>query len=243
MVDRLSDCVAVYPMAEGLRRLLVRGLAEVRIEPTGDVVRGAGLPTWTERVLRAHEAIVVSTAAERPAAGVPAPIPAVAHHVLAPAAASRRSPLAVPARVAELVASSVGFDDSWSLSRPVFLEDSWSHSGSTAELRTAGGQSVLLDRSVIIGRAPHADADAASVDAPRLVTIVGRGPDVSRNHVRVDVESGGIVLTDLASRNGTAVTLPGRRTVRLRSGERARVSPGTVIDLGSGVRFTVGKRR
>jgi pSer/pThr/pTyr-binding forkhead associated (FHA) protein len=66
---------------------------------------------------------------------------------------------------------------------------------------------------------------------PRLVTIEG-DPDVSRSHVRVALEGDTVVVTDLRSRNGTSVVLPGKPPQLLRADEATPVIPGTVIDLG-----------
>ena len=73
---------------------------------------------------------------------------------------------------------------------------------------------------------------------PQWVKVVG-STDISRNHARVEVSAGLVLVTDLHSRNGTDIVLPDRSPERLRPGEPTVVVPGTVIDLGSGVAFTV----
>ena len=95
-----------------------------------------------------------------------------------------------------------------------------------------------LATPVIIGRAPSV-SKVSRDDIPRLVTISGKDQDISRNHVRIAVEGGTVVVTDLESRNGTQITMPGRPTQQLRPGEPVPVLPGTVIDLGGGVTYTV----
>jgi hypothetical protein len=57
--------------------------------------------------------------------------------------------------------------------------------------------------------------------------------------VRIAVEGGTIVVTDLHSRNGTTVVQPGRPPVKLRGGEPTPVLVGTVVDLGGGFEITV----
>lgn len=106
----------------------------------------------------------------------------------------------------------------------------------TLELST-GGRERLTAQPVIIGRAPTASATAGGV-LPRIVTIPG-DKDISRNHVRVTIEGDTVVVTDLHSRNGTQVVLPGAAPQQLRAGEPTSVIAGTVIDLGGGVTFTV----
>ncbi len=60
------------------------------------------------------------------------------------------------------------------------------------------GDRIPLLRTVIIGRAPTVLSPTAPGDLPDLVTVAD--PDVSRNHVRIAVEGGTVVVTDLHSR-------------------------------------------
>jgi hypothetical protein len=107
----------------------------------------------------------------------------------------------------------------------------------TLQLERADGRREALARPVLIGRAPSASSTASGV-APRLITILD-DKDISRSHLRVAVEGDAVVVTDLASRNGTVVTLPGGSPRKLRASEPTVVLPGTLIDLGGGVTFTV----
>jgi hypothetical protein len=50
--------------------------------------------------------------------------------------------------------------------------------------------------------------------------------------VHVALEGDTVVVTDLRSRNGTSVVLPGKSPQLLRADEPTPVIPGTVIDLG-----------
>lgn len=99
-----------------------------------------------------------------------------------------------------------------------------------------GGTRQSLASPVILGRAPSVSQVPASV-VPTLVTLAG--DDISRSHVRVAVEGGTVVVTDLHSRNGTQVVLPGQAPQSLRPGEPTPVIVGTVIDLGGGVALRV----
>jgi len=100
------------------------------------------------------------------------------------------------------------------------------------------GSSEPLDRPVIVGRSPSANKVSGS-ELPRLVTIGGSDPDISRNHVRFTVEGGTVVITDLHSRNGTLMSLPGRPPQKLREGEPTSALAGTIVDLGGDIRITV----
>ncbi|MDO8337381.1 MAG: FHA domain-containing protein [Microcella sp.] len=83
---------------------------------------------------------------------------------------------------------------------------------------------------VIVGRAPTA-SKVSSGAVPRLV-VISDNPDISRTHVRIALEGDTVVVTDLHSRNGTTVRMPGKPPQLLRAGEATPVLDGTVIDLG-----------
>lgn len=102
----------------------------------------------------------------------------------------------------------------------------------------SSGTSEELTQPILIGRAPSV-SKVSGGNLPRLVTITGTDQDISRNHVQVAVEGGTVVVTDLHSRNGTMIVLPGRPPQQLRAGEPTAVIVGTVVDLGAGVTFTV----
>jgi hypothetical protein len=104
---------------------------------------------------------------------------------------------------------------------------------------STGGREVL-DRPLIIGRAPQSER-VSDGNVPRLVSMTTPNQDISRTHVRVAVEGGTVVVTDLHSRNGTMVQLPGKAPQQLRAGEPTPVTIGTVIDLGDGATLTVGE--
>ncbi|WP_258068021.1 FHA domain-containing protein [Pseudoclavibacter sp. RFBB5] len=104
------------------------------------------------------------------------------------------------------------------------------------ELSTGG--TVGLAGPLVLGRAPSMGAEQTGGVEPQHVKLTG-ATDISRNHVLMSVEGGVIVVTDLHSRNGTDVVMPGRGPQRLRAGEPTAVMPNTVIDLGSGIFLTV----
>jgi hypothetical protein len=107
--------------------------------------------------------------------------------------------------------------------------------GPTLQLERADGSREPLHRPVLIGRSPAAPASAPDA---RLITIVD-DPDISRTHLRVAVEGDAVVVTDLDSKNGSIITLPGATPRKLRASEPTVVLPGTLIDLGGGTTFTV----
>jgi hypothetical protein len=109
------------------------------------------------------------------------------------------------------------------------------------QLERADGSRESLAQPVLIGRSPAASGSAGSGQpsaVPRLITVLD-DPDISRTHLRVAVEGDVVVVTDLGSKNGTLITLPGAAPRKLRASEPTVVLPGTLIDLGGGTVFTV----
>jgi hypothetical protein len=107
----------------------------------------------------------------------------------------------------------------------------------TLQLELSNGTVEPLDTVVIVGRSPSASKVSGGA-LPRLVSLPG-DKDISRNHAQFAVEGGTVVVTDLHSRNGTQVIMPGRAPQQLRQGEPTSVIVGSVIDLGGGVTLTV----
>ena len=97
-----------------------------------------------------------------------------------------------------------------------------------------------LEIPIVVGRAPSVMPGGAG-ESPLLVPIPG-DEDISRNHARFAVEGDSVTVTDLHSRNGTSIAIPGRPPQRLRQGEPTTVLVGTVVDLGGGITITVTER-
>ncbi len=95
-----------------------------------------------------------------------------------------------------------------------------------------------LDRKVLVGRSPSV-SKVSGGDLPRLITLEDPEQDISRNHAQVALEGDTVVVTDLHSRNGTLIVLPGKSPQKLRAGEPTAVIVGTVIDFGGGITLTV----
>ncbi|MFF2270905.1 FHA domain-containing protein [Agromyces sp. NPDC058136] len=104
---------------------------------------------------------------------------------------------------------------------------------STVRVRMPDGSFEPIGHEIVLGRAPSV-SKVSGGRLPRIVTIGQGDPDISRSHVRLALEGGTVVVTDLHSRNGTMVVAPGRAPVKLRAGEPTPVLIGTVVDLGGG---------
>ncbi|WP_232818926.1 FHA domain-containing protein [Homoserinimonas sp. OAct 916] len=96
-----------------------------------------------------------------------------------------------------------------------------------------GGQEILLTETAFVGRNPQQPRIRTS-DTVRLVTVASATREVSSTHLKIEQVGSTVVVTDLASANGTIVTAPGAAPVRLRGGESLVVGPGTRLDIGDG---------
>jgi len=102
----------------------------------------------------------------------------------------------------------------------------------------ADGSREPLSQPILVGRSPSV-SQVSGGKMPKLITVGGADQDISRTHVRFALEGGTVVVTDLHSRNGTTIAMPGKDPQKLRAGEPTSVIVGTMVDLGGGVTFTV----
>ncbi len=111
-----------------------------------------------------------------------------------------------------------------------------------ARLVISGGDTVDVDRVVLIGRAPEARR-FTSTDQPRLVTVPSPLHEISSTHVEVrpgsGADHGSAVVTDMGSTNGTVLVQPGLGPEDLTPGIAVQLIPGAVINLGDGVTIQV----
>jgi hypothetical protein len=101
-------------------------------------------------------------------------------------------------------------------------------------LRRGGGDSIVLDRDIVLGRAPQASASDAAAQ-PNLVRIAD--PGVSRSHVQIVLDGWQVFVRDLGSSNGTELQLPGQPPETLRANEDYLVEPGSRIVVAGEVVF------
>lgn len=100
------------------------------------------------------------------------------------------------------------------------------------------GARERLDQTLLVGRKPSV-SQVPGGQLPRLLTVTNEAQDISRNHAQIALEGGTPVVTDLHSRNGTSIVLPGKAPQKLRAGEPTAVLVGTVIDFGGGLTLTI----
>ena len=99
-----------------------------------------------------------------------------------------------------------------------------------------------LSQPVLVGRSPSVSKVSGGA-LPRLLTLGSIDQDISRNHAQFALEGDTVVVTDLHSRNGTSIVLPGKEPQKLRAGEPTSVIVGTVVDLGGGLTLTIEEDR
>jgi hypothetical protein len=111
-----------------------------------------------------------------------------------------------------------------------------------AKLVFSSGETVEVDRAVLVGRAPEARR-FTSGDQPRLVTVPSPAQEISSTHLEIrpgaGADHGTAVVTDLGSTNGTVVVQPGLPPEDLQPGIAVQLVPGAIIDLGDGVTIQV----
>ena len=111
-----------------------------------------------------------------------------------------------------------------------------------ARLVFSSGETVDVDRAVLVGRAPEARR-FTSDEQPRLVTVPSPNQEISSTHLEVrpgsGADHGSAVVTDMGSTNGTVLVQPGLPPEDLQPGIAVQLIPGAVIDLGEGVTVQV----
>ncbi|PAU69707.1 transRDD family protein [Bifidobacterium italicum] len=104
-----------------------------------------------------------------------------------------------------------------------------------------GGTRLNLPQrgAVVVGRRP-----TAVEDGDRTVTLKDTTGTVSRSHARIEIDDGGVWITDLGSLNGTSVITDGEEH-RLQRDVRERIEPGVRLSFGdmTGSIMRIARRR
>jgi len=113
-----------------------------------------------------------------------------------------------------------------------------------AKLIVSNGETVDVDRVVLIGRAPEARR-FTSTEQPTLVTVPSPMHEISSTHVEVrpgsGADHGSAVVTDMGSTNGTVLVQPGLPPEDLKPGIAVQLIPGAIINLGDGLTIQVAR--
>jgi hypothetical protein len=103
-------------------------------------------------------------------------------------------------------------------------------------LRLSSGETITLDRGVIMGRNPRLPSDYSG-EQPHLVQLNDPNRDVSGVHLEVRLDQWNVLVRDLGSTNGTEVHLPGRGPIALRPHDPVAIEPGTKVVLAGVLDF------
>ena len=113
-----------------------------------------------------------------------------------------------------------------------------------AKLLVSSGETVDVDRVVLVGRAPEARR-FTSTEQPRLITVPSPLHEISSTHVEIrpgsGADHGSAVVTDMGSTNGTVLVQPGLGPEELKPGIAVQLIPGAVVNLGDGVTIQVAR--
>jgi hypothetical protein len=111
-----------------------------------------------------------------------------------------------------------------------------------ARLVFSSGETVEVDRAILVGRSPEARR-FASGDQPRLVSVPSPHQEISSTHLEIrpgsGADHGSAVVTDLGSTNGSVLVQPGLPPEDLTPGVAVQLIPGAIMDLGDGVTIQV----
>lgn len=163
----------------------------------------------------AREASAEATPAEVEAPRPPEPaVPATAPAVPAPAVPAPALPTTAPKPAATATNSTTA-------SAPA--------SASYAALLLDTGQSIPVNRTIVLGRAP---SPQRATDSP--IPVEDQTRSLSRTHVRIAPSEGGITIEDLNSANGTRARSP--------NGQTHTLVPGQPIELPMNSQLLLGER-
>ena len=113
-----------------------------------------------------------------------------------------------------------------------------------AKLIISNGETIDVDRVVLIGRAPEARR-FTSTEQPTLITVPSPMHEISSTHVEVrpgsGADHGSAVVTDMGSTNGTVLVQPGLPPEELKPGIAVQLIPGAIINLGDGLTIQVAR--
>ena len=107
-----------------------------------------------------------------------------------------------------------------------------------ARLMVSNGETVDVDRVVLVGRPPGAQVHLQR--PATLVSVPSPLHEISATHVEIrpgsGADHGSAVVTDMGSTNGTVVLQPGLSPEGLKPGIPVQLIPGATINLGDGIR-------
>ena len=150
--------------------------------------------------------------------------PAQASPYTAPAR-PQGAPLAPPTRQRPVAAPPQGTPRS--APRPAAAKPAASANGAHTGLLLDTGQSIPVDRTIVLGRAP---SPVSPGDVP--IPVDDQTRSLSRTHVRITPTASGISIVDMNSANGTRARTPNGRTHTLVPGQPLELPLNSQLLLG-----------
>lgn len=99
-------------------------------------------------------------------------------------------------------------------------------SPASAEIELTDGRRVTVVRAALVGRNPAAEGDV------QLIRVVDPTRSVSKTHLQIGVEPGGVWVADRGSTNGTVVTLPDGAQILCGTDQQVRLRVGATVAFG-----------
>jgi uncharacterized RDD family membrane protein YckC len=91
------------------------------------------------------------------------------------------------------------------------------------------GRRIALDGLILLGRNPQ--PQAGEEDA-QLIKIADETRTVSKSHLAVGLDAGGVYVIDRGSTNGSTVSTTNGMSTRCKAGEMVRVGEGAIVSIG-----------
>jgi uncharacterized RDD family membrane protein YckC len=91
------------------------------------------------------------------------------------------------------------------------------------------GRRISVEGLVLLGRNPQ---PRAGEEDAQLIKIADETRTVSKSHLAVGVDAGGVYVVDRGSTNGSTVSTTNGMSSRCRAGEMVRVGDGAIVSIG-----------
>jgi hypothetical protein len=91
------------------------------------------------------------------------------------------------------------------------------------------GRRIAVEGLVLLGRNPQ---PRAGEEDAQLIKIADETRTVSKSHLAVGVDAGGVYVIDRGSTNGSTVSTTNGMSSRCRAGEMVRVGDGAIVSIG-----------
>ena len=91
------------------------------------------------------------------------------------------------------------------------------------------GRRIVVEGLVLLGRNPQ---PRAGEEDAQLIKIADETRTVSKSHLAVGVDAGGLYIVDRGSTNGSTVSTTNGMSSRCRAGEMVRVGDGAIVSIG-----------